>query len=263
MVFFFSYSEQPFFEDKKDLKRSVQRIMNKAAASRLISKQESDVLLGNLDLTLCSETIESVSISNTKRLKLENEKEKKDPILSQYEARSSDMENMCLNDFYHHIKNKEKNNDDRKFCIPHFVGINGSPVYPVSHDYAKQSLVVYRPWRTYPKSKNWREEFESFINLPSTPVSCKLPYYRVVQRWHDKMAGYEPVATDVDTSTNDLPDEAKTIMELTGFSGKEGISFNDAVLKKIDRGLNFNWNRSPKVRNNLILLIFWISNIFE
>ena len=52
--------------DKDDVKRVCKQIMNRAAAKRLISKQEACVLLGDLDLTHYTETVESVSISSYK-----------------------------------------------------------------------------------------------------------------------------------------------------------------------------------------------------
>jgi hypothetical protein len=143
------------------------------------------------------------------------------------------------------MKNGPSNNG--KIVIPHFVGINGSPRFPINDNYAKQSLIVYKPWRVYPQLDNWKEEFNHFIHLPSTPVSCKLPYYRVMQRWYDKMAGYEPVASTVDHSSASISDDNKILLSLLGLPGIEVEQFDEAVLKKLDRGLNFQWDRIPRV----------------
>jgi hypothetical protein len=220
-------------------------MMNKAASNRLISKQEAVVLLGQLDLVLCSETIESVSISNSKRLTIESDIADTS-ILQQYINRPDTCEHMCLQDFFCYIKNTL--NPSGKTVIPHFVGINGSPCFPINDNYAKQSLIVYRPWRTYPVSKNWQEEFNYFINLRSTSTSCKLTYHRVMQRWYDKMAGYEPISTGTDHSENPVPEDIRTLLALTGLSSNDITEFDDAMLKKIDRGLDFEWDRDPKVR---------------
>ena len=58
--------------DDTDLKRVTRKIMNKAVTLLLISKQEATVLLADLDLTFCSETIEAVSISQSRRLSKTN-----------------------------------------------------------------------------------------------------------------------------------------------------------------------------------------------
>jgi hypothetical protein len=238
------YREQEYTGDQKDIQHSTIRVMNKAASSRLISKQEAVVLLGQLDLVLCSETIESVSISNSKRLTIESDVAD-GSILQQYINRPAQFENMCLQDYFCHIKNVLK--PTGIIIIPHFIGINGSPCFPVNDNYAKQCLIIYRPWRIYPTSKNWQQEFNYFINLRSTPVSCKLTYHRVMQRWYDKMAGYEPTAAKMDYSKNSIPEDIQVLLDLTGLSCNDITEFDDAMLRKIDRGLDFEWDRDSKV----------------
>lgn len=237
--------EEEVLGDKRDIQHVCTKAMNKASSGRLISKQEAVVLLGELNLVTCSETIESVSISNSKRLWMD-EGCSHQPFLQQYMKRPADLEHLCLYDYFCHVKNRMSNCG--KTVIPHFVGINGSPVFPINDNYAKQSLIVYKPWRIYPESNNWKEEFNFFIHLPSTPVSCKLPYHRVMQRWYDKMAGYEPIASTVDHSSNPVSDDTKILLNLLGLPGIEVEQFDEAILKKLDRGLNFEWDRDPEVR---------------
>lgn len=236
--------QQEYTGDKRDIKHACTKIMNKAASNRLISKQEAVVLLGQLDLVTCSETIESVSISNSKRLNFDADITDKS-ILQQYIDRPLTQESMCLQDYFDHLKNVTK--PTNKIVIPHFVGINGSPVFPINDNYAKQSLIVYRPWRIYPTSQNWKNEFEYFVRLPSTPISCKLPYHRVMQRWYDKMAGFEPVSGIYDHSSNPIPEDIKILLSLTGMAGSDIEDFDDVMLKKLDRGFEFEWDRDPIV----------------
>ena len=54
--------------DNAELKCVCKHVMNKTASSRLISKAEASVLLGNLPLLTCSEYIETVSISNSSKV---------------------------------------------------------------------------------------------------------------------------------------------------------------------------------------------------
>lgn len=231
--------------DKRDIKSVCTKVMNRAASNRLISKQEAVVLLGGLALVACSETIQSVSISNSKRLFL-NKDISDSSFLQQYMKRPQVHEDLCLNDYFHYVKNRSKKGTET--VIPHFIGINGSPVYPITESYAKQTLIVYRPWRTYPNSDDWKGEFTCFINQIGTPISAKLTYHRIMQRWYSKMAGYEPVSKDVDTSTNPMPEGIAELMTLTGLPGKIAMTFDEAILKKLDRGLDFEWDRDPVVR---------------
>ena len=55
--------------NSEDVVRVSKKCMNKSAGMRLISKQESVVLMGELDLFTCTETVETVSISNSKRIR--------------------------------------------------------------------------------------------------------------------------------------------------------------------------------------------------
>ena len=53
---------------KKDIKRLARQILNKTVAKKLISKQEVMVQLAKLNLTTCSESIETVSLSGSYKL---------------------------------------------------------------------------------------------------------------------------------------------------------------------------------------------------
>lgn len=64
---------QELTHDKKDITRIAKKIMNEITKQRMISKQEAMVLLGELDLFICSEIIANVSISSSKRLRRGNE----------------------------------------------------------------------------------------------------------------------------------------------------------------------------------------------
>ena len=125
--------------DKLDLKRVCKKVMNKAASRRLISKQESCVLLGNLPLTLCSENIETVSISNTVKVKIQASDGIDRRFLASYANRPSNYHHMSLHQYffqYREIIHKKPP------AIPHYVGVMGYPTYPVSKSYAKHVLLV-------------------------------------------------------------------------------------------------------------------------
>ena len=68
-----------------------------------------------------------------------------------------------------------------------------------------------------------------------------------MQRWYDKMAGYEPTSAKMDYAKNPIPEDIQVLLDLTGLSRNDVTEFDDAMLRKIDRGLNFEWDRDPKV----------------
>ena len=86
--------------DTDDLKHACKKIMNKAAARRLISKQEASVLLGDLSLTLCSEYIEPVSISNSIKVKVSKDDKVDTRFLQQYAKRDRKYYDCSLHEFY-------------------------------------------------------------------------------------------------------------------------------------------------------------------
>ena len=155
-------SQQETTADNNELKRVCKQVMNKAASSRLISKPEATVLLVNLNLSTCSEYIETISITNSRQLTLSSSQTQKN-FLQQYQHRPSAYESLSLHAYYqlyHKTIKKEKSS------IPHYVGVPGMPVYPVSEDYARHILIVYKPWREYPTGTYWKTEFDSYIRSP-------------------------------------------------------------------------------------------------
>ena len=221
--------------------------MNRAAAKRLISKQEACVLLGDLDLTHCTETVESVSISSSKALRQADDKSTDKTFLTMYKQRPQFLENLSMHEFFHYTKNAPSLLQSRKFIVPHFVGVSGSPKFPVTENYAKHTLIVYRPWRKYPKDLDWIGEFNAFINSNECPASAKMPYEREMARHYAKMTFYEPKASSVDHSNNPIADDDAELMTLFGLQNSEITDHDVAVLKSLDRGLLFEWDKTPKV----------------
>ena len=205
------------------------------------------MILGDLDLCTCTETIMNVSISNGAQLSKEQPAKKKLTFVQEYMARPEAMELLSLHQYFHLTKNEA----GKRLIFPNFVGINGTPCYPVSIEYARQTLIVHRPWRTYPRNLDWIAEFNQFINTPDAPKAAKLTYQRVMQRYIDKTTGYDPVAKKVEQSKNDLKEEEKELLYLTGLKASEECDEEDHFVKSFERGLDFNWSKPAKVRRGI------------
>ena len=200
-----------------DLMRVCRQAMNKATTKRRISKQEAVLLLAEMPLTLCTESIESVSISNSKRLRSREDKDTDKTFVTAYAHRDTQHETMNMSDYYHLYKNSTGTKG--KYFIPNFVGVNGTPTFPVTESYARHTLIVYQPWRQYPHHSSthvWRQKFDTFINSSSCPIAAKIPYERVLRRALDKMTHYETKASDGDHSGNPISADDRYLMELTG-----------------------------------------------
>ena len=218
--------------------------MNKASSKRLISKQEASVLLGGLDLFVCTETIESVSISNSKAMRQKEDQATNKTFLEQYAKREDRYQNISLYDYFLITKTPSKS---KKGIIPHFVGISGNPTYPVTENYARHILTVYQPWTKYPVDRNWVAEFESFIKSSDAPPSAKMHYERIMCRHFDHTTHYDPTSTDIDHTGNPITSEDKQLIDLLGLRASDNIDYDTALLKSIEKGENFKWDKNPKV----------------
>ena len=222
--------------------------MNKAVTRRIISKPEACVLLAELDLVYCTETTQSVSLSNSKKVTLAETGNSggRETFINEYKNRPAEFEECNLHQYFNKTRNVDPN---KKLVIPHFVGINGSPKYPVTDDYARHTLIVHRPWRQYPDAKtNWRAEFEVFINSSDCPTSARMSYERVMRRYIDKMTGYEPKASTADHNGNTVEEDDEELMILLGLKSDDIYEEDDVLFKQMDKGLQHKWDKQAKVR---------------
>src|SRR5688572_26840617 len=86
-----------------DVKRIARKLLNKTTKDKVISKQECMCHLAKLNLFLCSESIETVSISGEYRLCTSGES--KFCFLTQYAKRNTtQFGNMSLHQYFHYMK---------------------------------------------------------------------------------------------------------------------------------------------------------------
>ena len=155
---------------------------------------------------------------------------------------------MSLHEYYIITQNRDPS---KKQIIPHFVGISGSPKYPVTEEYARHTIIVHKPWRNYPKDLDWISEFEFFINSKNCPPTAAIPYQRVMRRYIDKMTHYEPIASRADSSSIPISDADKQLLLMTGLKDIGDLDPNDALLQSLPRGRDYNWSKSPMVSNRV------------
>src|SRR5687767_12793456 len=87
-----------------DVKKIARKPLNKTSKDKVISKQECMCHLAKLDLFLCSESIETVSISGQYRLCTSGEA--KYSFLSKYAKRDSiKFNDKSLHQYFHCVKN--------------------------------------------------------------------------------------------------------------------------------------------------------------
>ena len=228
--------------DETELRTLVKKLMNKAAIRRLVTKQECCVLLSNLDLTLCSEQISTVSLSQSERLNVSGQNNTTSNFLSKYQKRPSRHDHLSLDEYFH-VDRKERNLPQG---IPHYVGLAGIPTFPVTEAYAKRTLTIYMPWKTQQRSCNWLREFDLFIHNKNCPKTALMDYERVMQRYYSGTKFVDPVACKTEISGEMEKDDEAAIL-LAGMSGSKLNDYDDAIFQAINRGDCYPWDRHPKV----------------
>lgn len=255
---------ESYTNDHRDLKLVCKKILNKTASKRIISKQESMVLLGRLNLTQCTEGFETVSLSLSSRIRIkpreeEHDSEQTEPKASKekfiklYMLRGPQYENYSLYRYFHLVYNSDARRQQRsggKFLIPNFVGVSGKPQYPVTPGYARCVLLVYKPWREYPSKQNphWEQEFMSFINGQNCPVSARMAYDREVRKFYDNVSSYDPKAQKMDHTGDGLTQEDEDLLFALGLKSNQRVTDEDELLfQQMDFGKSFKWDAKPKV----------------
>jgi hypothetical protein len=183
--------------------------------------------LAKLDLFLCSESIETVSISGEYCLCTSGEA--KSSFLAKYAKRDTTKCNdMSLHQYFHFMKNSalSRIHSSYKCIIPHYVGARSVPTYPPTEGYAKSVLILHVPWSNtfneQAESRNYVKEFKSFLKSQFCPMSVKIGYERAKTKYVQKKEFVEPTgrnenicydsfSTTVDKSVEEIVALASTL----------------------------------------------------
>ena len=260
------FSSEELTGDINDVKRLSTQCLNSTAGKRLISKQEAVCMTAELPFTACTETIETVPISNSTLLRYAGDEHENKKFIERYRIRPLKFKNMSLHLYFDLVKNRtgkeerstqnslEERKEKRKrkkTIIPFFSGLGGYPSYPPTEAYARHCVIVHKPWRKdYPIGLDWMSEFEAFVLSDECPASLLMEYDRVKIRYYDQMTGYNPKASVVDHSGNAADDEAMDLMELCGLanSKKKVTEYDTQLVQSLPRGMDHKWDNPPLVR---------------
>ena len=237
---------------QQELVTLVRQILNRSVGSRIIPKQECMVEVSMINLILCSETIDDISLSGIYALKQKPKKTaaQKKSLLDQYRDFSKQTGTMSLYDFYH-----ERYNNNGLKKVPHFSGGNSQPTYPVTKEYARMTLIIHKPWVDgYPVTNNIYADdqlidlFEKFIKDKDCPNCVQLTYQRVYTNYIRKLK--EPTvkqdfSTISDITHSNLPqDVVDTVLLCSTHQMPPDLD----CLHNFDTGTSYDWyNNHDKV----------------
>jgi hypothetical protein len=128
-------SMEDIYGNKEGVFSAARKLINRALIDRTISKQEAMCLLAQFPLILCSERIETVSLSPSRRICNQIEA-KKDKTLedtgwvTEYERRTGDSTVY----FHHYVTEKmnPKKTRTSKELLPHYTGSIQVCSFPIS-----------------------------------------------------------------------------------------------------------------------------------
>jgi hypothetical protein len=104
--------------DERDVVKLVQKCLNKSVAQRTISKQEAMCELSRKPMVICSEVIETVSLSGYTKLSNGIYNASK-TLLTKYKNRVNDL-HLSFHEFFHKVKNQTLRKG-REY-VPHYIG---------------------------------------------------------------------------------------------------------------------------------------------
>ena len=195
--------------------------------------------LGSLPMVICSESIETVSLSGQTKFGKGNDGDgySTNTLPSRYRKREKPEElGLSLHQYFHKTKN---NTNNRKEFIPHYVGGSGQPVFPVTDSYARSELLKHKPWSAknpMPANANWTVMFEEFRNSDDCPISVKVSYERAKRIHEDRKKGIkEPFQADIEESAptdnicDEEVDEVIALSETLGYT-EDAVSYTHLTL---------------------------------
>lgn len=223
-------------DDEDGVKRIVRKLLNKLTGNRMISKQECVVLLLQNSLVSCSDSIETVSISNSSRVSISGTMCHKSGILHRYSKRSSTQENMSFHEFFHFTKKQRKL---QKPVVPHYTGGQMNVTQPINVGYATSMLNLYKPWRVkYPICPDNIKEYLEFVHHKQIPKYLEIDFVRSLNRHLHSSHLVESVSKN-SVYNRGTDKETQDFIDLMGLHDHE--SAIDPTANKYEFGLNYDW----------------------
>ena len=164
------------------------------------------------------------------------------------EMHKTDGNGKSMWQFFVSLKYK-KHPNGTKYVIPNFVGAKTMPCYPITNEYARAVITIYKPWTVLPSpAKNYKHDFHVFVNSRYCPKNVKMGYFRVLKRHLNKTTHLEPKHAKIDNKNNLVTDTDKELIELLGLQADGVNDINDEHnISALPRGECFDWSKPANV----------------
>ena len=230
--------------------------MNWMSGNRTISIQEAVHEIEELPLVLCSERMLPVYINGFMAIKKQTQPNPSD-CLSRYAHRKEHMDMSLYRFFYQKyvpdIDSNIRNKEYYKQPILNGLGMNYKAVHPITFEYARGLLILYRPW-SKASYLDFRDK-EKIINDAKNMLEKRLVPFNVYAEYHraqNKHKQLDLIAKahkeDFDEQLGDEEDPEYMEQKIQAMNARQltnTMSENDEINSgNVDIGLNHDWSSS-------------------
>ncbi len=237
--------------------RAVRKILNALNSHRIISKAECSCDILKLPLYKCTEQFRTIPLNYYTKIQSNNNN-----ILTKYAKRTTNLD-MNLHDYFYMVNKpakKQQKDENRLFntnlktkqVIAHPTGLQNCPSFPITWQYAKAALILYKPWHSRRKllcdsiqvKRNTAGtiigEYYSFLEGKICPTELKLEF-EIAKESYERSLKKRLCAHNEDevthASSNNITAEAKELIEA------QNIFQNQYEEYGFDRGLEYAWDK--------------------
>ena len=247
--------DTPCYEGKQQLEYTAKTLLNTLASRRIYGQEETHNTSLNLPLKMCSEEMKEIRISGWIKIqdKLSSIKHMSShDHLYKYCFRKENPELSLLQYFHFLQKCKVKNN---KLIIPYTSGLNSLPIFPVTPEYERGSLIRHHPWSkvnflNIECDDTALQRFQEFVGSMQCPPILKLEFQHVRNPYYRRKHYFEPTNSNIDPKYNPFPegydtdDEVETgnlLHVMNSFSSdmKETFTYQGMCF---DKGIHYKWD---------------------
>ena len=143
----------------------------------------------------------------------------------------------------------DTNKKTKKKAILHISGLNSTPVYPLSYNYARAILIFHKPWEGGRKDslKNKQHvlhECTHFLKSKRCPTTIKQAYTRAKIRYESGIDFFQDNKKDDDTnhlSNDHIDEELQMLIEYSNSFQRKFKDNSEIDRFKYDIGVNYDW----------------------